>query len=100
MKSQYYNLIFVYTSFRRHNNIINFIKGLGDSFKIGIILPEHHSNWNDIEETYLQYCLSAGASMVEIGMPFSDPLADGPIVQSSSKIAIDNKYAKSRLKWE
>ena len=65
MKSQYYNLIFVYTSFRRHNNIINFIKGLGDSFKIGIFLPEHHSKWNDTEETYLQYCLSAGASMVE-----------------------------------
>ncbi|MHB1275035.1 MAG: tryptophan synthase subunit alpha [Candidatus Humimicrobiaceae bacterium] len=30
-----------------------------------------------------------GADIVEIGIPFSDPLADGPIIQSTSKIALD-----------
>jgi tryptophan synthase alpha chain len=33
---------------------------------------------------------SAGATMVEIGMPFSDPLADGGTIQHSSHIALQH----------
>ena len=32
----------------------------------------------------------AGADMIEIGMPFSDPLADGSVIQSSSEKALQN----------
>jgi tryptophan synthase alpha chain len=31
-----------------------------------------------------------GADMIEIGMPFSDPVADGPVIQKSSKKALEN----------
>jgi tryptophan synthase alpha chain len=32
----------------------------------------------------------AGADIIEIGIPFSDPVADGPAIQESNKIALDN----------
>lgn len=40
---------------------------------------------------------TAGADMIELGMPFSDPLADGPVIQESSTRALQNGMSLKKL---
>ncbi|HZY79784.1 MAG TPA: tryptophan synthase subunit alpha [Cyclobacteriaceae bacterium] len=39
----------------------------------------------------------AGADLIEIGIPFSDPVADGPTIQQSNKVALDNGITVARI---
>jgi tryptophan synthase alpha chain len=44
-----------------------------------------------------QYLEEAGADLIEIGIPFSDPVADGPVIQESNKIALENGMTLKKL---
>jgi tryptophan synthase alpha chain len=39
----------------------------------------------------------AGVDLIEVGIPFSDPMADGPVIQQSSAIALENGMTLRRL---
>ena len=47
--------------------------------------PDYETSLNVIEA-----CVEAGADLMELGMPFSDPLADGPTIQHSTQVALEN----------
>lgn len=38
----------------------------------------------------------AGADLIELGVPFSDPLADGPVIQRATQIALERGITVSR----
>ena len=44
---------------------------------------------NDTREIILEL-QKAGIDMIEIGIPFSDPMADGKVIQNSSSVALHN----------
>ncbi|MDQ1300800.1 MAG: Tryptophan synthase alpha chain [Chloroflexota bacterium] len=41
-------------------------------------------------EAVIRSVADAGADLIELGVPFSDPLADGPTIQRSTQIALEN----------
>ena len=47
--------------------------------------------------TILKNLDKAGVDLVEIGLPFSDPLADGPVIQHSSEQALRNGMTVARI---
>ena len=47
--------------------------------------------------TVIQNLEESGVDMIEIGLPFSDPLADGPTIQASSTKALQNGMTSEKL---
>ena len=56
-----------------------------------LLIPFFTAGYPTIGGSYslISKAANAGADILEIGMPFSDPLADGPSIQYSSQIALE-----------
>lgn len=50
----------------------------------------------DSTPAMLRAMSDAGADIVEVGVPFSDPMADGPAIQRSSEVALQNGMTLSK----
>ena len=44
----------------------------------------------------LHALVQAGADIIEVGVPFSDPMADGPVIQRASERALSHKMSLRR----
>ncbi|KIX22743.1 tryptophan synthase alpha chain [Flavobacterium sp. 316] len=64
-------------------------KLLEDKKLLSIYFTAGYPNLNDTVPI-IKELEQSGVDMIEIGLPFSDPLADGPTIQESSTIAIEN----------
>lgn len=47
--------------------------------------------------TIIKTLEESGADLIEVGFPFSDPMADGPVIQKSNKVALENGMTLSKL---
>jgi tryptophan synthase alpha chain len=56
---------------------------------LSIYFTAGHPGLNDTT-TIIKAIEKSGADMIEIGIPFSDPIADGPVIQKSNQVALKN----------
>lgn len=47
--------------------------------------PDH-----DTSIAIAKACVEGGADLIELGIPYSDPLADGPVIQAAGTVALQN----------
>ncbi len=71
---------------------MNRINRLFENRKKKILSVYFTAGYPDLNDTLtiIKELEKSGVDMIEIGMPFSDPVADGPVIQRSSEIALKN----------
>ncbi len=67
-----------------------------DKKLLSIYFTAGYPNINDTV-SIIQDLEKSGVDMIEIGLPFSDPLADGPTIQASSTAALKNGMTSELL---
>jgi tryptophan synthase alpha chain len=72
------------------NRLEETLRGLRDQRRAGLV-PFVTAGYPDLATSarLLPALAGAGAVAIELGVPFSDPLADGPALQQASQVALD-----------
>lgn len=78
---------------------MNRIEKLFKDKKRNILSIYFTAGYPDINDTLpiIRDLARSGVDMIEIGMPFSDPVADGPVIQKSSEKALRNGMSLNLL---
>jgi tryptophan synthase alpha chain len=79
-----------------NNRILSLFADRSKRNMLSIFYTAGFPNRNDTV-AIAKYLEDAGADLIEIGIPFSDPVADGPVIQESNKIALDNGMTVKKL---
>ncbi|PSL06481.1 tryptophan synthase subunit alpha [Cecembia rubra] len=78
---------------------MNRIDHLFDRKKERVLSIYFTAGFPDLEDTLpiMQAIEDAGADIIEVGVPYSDPIADGPTIQESNMIALNNGMSLKKL---
>lgn len=78
------------------NRINKLFKNRGEKKLLSIYYTAGYPGLNDTVKL-AETLQDAGADFLEIGFPYSDPVADGPVIQHSSEQALKNGMSLDRL---
>ena len=53
--------------------------------------------YEKFSEELIGKCIEAGADIIELGVPFSDPIADGVMIQKASQVALKNGITLKKI---
>lgn len=75
------------------------IKKLFEKKQSNILSVYFTAGYPQLEDTneIIQALVNEAVDMIEIGMPYSDPVADGPVIQDSSQQALENGMTIKKL---
>jgi len=79
--------------------IMNRINKLFQKKNEGVLSVYFTAGYPNLDDTVpvIQELVKNGVDLIEIGMPFSDPVADGPVIQHSSLVALQNGMSIRKL---
>jgi len=78
------------------NNRINKLFQEKNKNILSVYFTAGHPQLDDTA-TIIRELVKNGVDLIEIGMPFSDPVADGPVIQKSSMLALQNGMSIRKL---